>query len=450
MSAAATFDPTSAPAPAPAPRRTARRAIRRHLVLSGALAVLLVAGVGGWAGLTMISGAVIASGQVVVETDVKKVQHPTGGVVGALLVHEGSRVRAGDVLIHLDETQTRANLDVVLKALDELAARRARDEAERDGRDAIAFPADLTARGGDPVVAHLLDGERSLFAARRAGRAGQRAQLQERTHQLDEEIAGLTQQVAAKVREIGFITSELTGVRELYAKNLVPLTRVTALERDGVRLQGEDGQLLASIASAKGRIAEIGLQMLQIDGDMRTEVGKDLADIRGRWSELVEKRVAAEDVLKRVTMRAPQDGTVHQLTVHTIGGLVTPNEPAMLIVPAQDRLQVEVRIQPQDIDSVHAGQRAILRFSAFNARTTPEIAGDVARVSADVSQDSRTGLTYYAARIAIPPQELDRLGPLHLVPGMPVEAFLQIGDRSVLSYLVKPLSDQVAKAWRER
>jgi HlyD family secretion protein len=413
--------------------------------------VALVFGVGGWATFTDISAAVIAPGQLVVETDVKKVQHPTGGVVGELLAREGQRVAAGDVLIRLDETQTRANLDIVLKAMDELSARRARDEAERDGLKTITFPPDLVARiDTDPTVARLIDGESRLLAARVAGREGQKAQLRERVDQLRQEIAGLTKQAAAKDREINLIGHELTGVRDLYAKNLVPLSRVTALERDAARLEGERGQLVASTASARGKIAETELQILQIDGEMRTEVGKDLAEIRGKWSELREKRVAAEDQLKRVELRAPQDGFVHQMSVHTVGGLVVPSEPAMLIVPASDQLLVEVRVQPQDIDNVRVGQKAVLRFPAFNTRTTPEIDGEVVRVSADVTQDPKTGQSYYTARIRIREDQKDRLKGLRLVPGMPVESFTQIGERSVLSYLTKPLTDQIAKAWKER
>ncbi|TXN47481.1 HlyD family type I secretion periplasmic adaptor subunit [Methylobacterium sp. WL119] len=415
------------------------------------LGTVLVVGVGGWATFTEIAGAVIAPGQLVVESDIKKVQHPTGGVVGELRVREGDRVKAGDVLIRLDETQTRANLDIVLRALDELDARHARDEAERDDAPTIAFPAELLGRrDADPSVARLVDGETRLFAARRAGRAGQKAQLSERIEQLRQEIGGLTQQANAKEREIALILTELTGVRELYAKNLVPLSRVTALERETARLQGERGQLVAQTASAKGKITETELQILQVDGDMRTEVGKDLAEIRGKRSELREKRVAAEDQLKRIDLRSPQDGTVHQMTVHTVGGLVTPSEPAMLIVPTADQLAVEVKIPPQDIDSVRREQRAVLRFSAFNSRTTPEIDGTVSRVSADVSTDPKTGQSYYTARIRVPETQRERLGEVQLVPGMPVEAFLQIGERSVMSYLMKPLADQVAKAWREK
>ena len=448
----APLDPVRAAPDAPdRPRPRARAAIRRHLALALGLSAVLVVGLGGWATLTQISGAVIAPGQLVVESEVKKVQHPTGGVVGELRVREGSRVRAGDVLIRLDETQTRANLDIVLKAMDELSARRARDEAERDGLKTITFPPDLVARiDTDPTVARLIDGESRLFAARVAGREGQKAQLRERVDQLRQEIAGLVKQAAAKDREINLIGHELTGVRDLYAKNLVPLSRVTALERDAARLEGERGQLVASTASARGKIAETELQIIQIDGEMRTEVGKDLAEIRGKWSEMREKRVAAEDQLKRVELRAPQDGFVHQMSVHTVGGLVVPSEPAMLIVPASDQLLVEVRVQPQDIDNVRVGQKAVLRFAAFNTRTTPEIDGEVVRVSADVSQDPKTGQSYYTARIRIREDQKERLKGLRLVPGMPVESFTQIGERSVLSYLTKPLTDQIAKAWRER
>ena len=446
VSAIGSLGPRLAPPPA-----LALPSIRRHLAVALGLGLVLVPGLGGWAALTHVSAAVIAPGQLVVESDVKKVQHPTGGVVGEILVREGSRVQAGDVLVRLDGTQIRANLEIVLSALDELAARRARDEAERDGTAAVAFPADLVSRArANPAVAHLLESETRLFQSRVAAREGQKAQLSERIAQLRQEIRGLGEQADAKNREIALIQQELAGVRDLFAKNLVPISRVTGLERDAARLEGERGQLIAATASSRGKIAETELQIIQIDREMRTEVGKDLAEIRGKWSELIEKRVAAQDQLMRIDMRAPQDGIVHQMTVHTVGGLVTPNEPALLIVPQADQLLVEVRVQPQDIDNVRIGQSAMLRFSAFNLRTTPEVAGEVVRVAADVSQDPKTGQAFYIARVRLDPSALDTLGALRLVPGMPVEAYMQIGDRSVLSYLTKPLSDQIAKAWKER
>ncbi|WP_082483880.1 HlyD family type I secretion periplasmic adaptor subunit [Methylobacterium sp. Leaf87] len=429
----------------------ADRSIGVHLLSVSAVISVLVFGVGGWATFTPIHGAVMASGQLVVESDVKKVQHPTGGVVGTIRVRDGSRVTAGDILITLDETQIRANLDIVLKAMDELSARRARNEAERDGTPHIRFPDELVARrSADAAVAQLIDGEVRLFETRRSGREGQKAQLEQRVLQIRQEIGGLTEQAAAKAQEITLIGDELVGVHELRAKNLVALSRVTALERDAARLKGERGQLIAAQAQARGKISETELQILQIDQDMRGEVGKELADIRGRWSELAEKRVAALDQLKRTDLRAPQDGVVHQMTVHTVGGLVVPSEPAMLIVPDADSLAVEVRIQPQEIDNVHLDQEAVLRFPAFNQRVTPEIDGLVTRISADVSQDVKTGVSYYTTRIRVPEAQRDRLGKVRLVPGMPVEAYIQTGERSVLSYLLKPLGDQVAKAWRER
>src|SRR5215218_5030571 len=337
-----------------------RRSIRRHLVAGVALVVLLAGGVGGWAATTEFAGAVIAPGNLVVETNVKKVQHPTGGVVGELRVRDGDPVKAGDVVVRLDDTVTRANLAIVVKSLDELSARQARLEAERDGAQAPSFPAELLARRNDPEVARLIAGEQKLFETRRSARQGQKAQLKERVGQLQEQISGLNDQIAAKKREIALIGEELKGVRELWNKNLIPIQRVTALERDAARLEGERGALVSTIAQIKGKITETELQILQIDQDLRTEVGKELAEIRGKGSELVEKKVAAADQLKRIDIRAPQAGTVHQLAVHTVGGVVTPSEPLMLIVPMADVLTVEVKIAPQDIDQVRVGQKAVL------------------------------------------------------------------------------------------
>ncbi len=429
-----------------------KRSIRSHLVFGIAAVTFLVAGVGGWAATTELSGAVIAPGMLVVDSSVKKVQHPTGGVVGQLNVRDGDRVKAGDVLLRLDETVTRANLAIVTKNLDELAARRARDEAERDGLTAVQFPPELVARAaGDPEVARLIEGESRLFEIRRASRDGQRAMLRERVAQLSQQTEGLTQQAEAKRHEIALIAPELAGVRDLWTKGLIQIGRVNALERDATRLAGERGSLLASTAEVRGKVAEIELQILQIDADMRSEVGKDLAEIRARYSEYVERRISAEDQLKRIDIRSPQDGTVHQLSVHTVGGVITPNgEPIMMIVPASDSLRVEAKIAPQDIDQLHIGQKAVLRFSNFNQRTTPELNAEVSLVSADVSTDAKTGASFYTIHIRIPPDELARLGALKLVPGMPVESFVQTGSRTVISYLTRPLHDQMQRAFREK
>jgi HlyD family secretion protein len=428
----------------------ARRSIRRHVLTTVAVVVLLAGGLGGWAMTTELSGAVVTSGLLVVDSNVKKVQHPTGGVVGELRVRDGDRVKAGDVVIRLDETVTRANLAIVVKSLDELGARQTRLEAERDSDETLAFPALLTSRMADPDVARIVASEERLFELRKEARRGQKAQLRERIGQLKEEIQGLTGQATAKANEIVLIGRELEGVRYLWKKNLVPITRLTALEREAVRIEGERGHLIASVAQAKGKMTETELQIIQIDQELRSEVAKELREIQARTAELVERKVAAEDQLMRVELRAPQAGIVHQLAVHTVGGVITASEPLMLIVPESDELTDEVRLPPQNIDQVTIGRPATMRFSAFNQATTPEINGYVTRISADVVQDQKNNTAYYVVRIGISSGEIARLNGLKLIPGMPVEAFIQTGDRTVMSYLVKPLHDQIHKAFRER
>jgi len=425
-----------------------RRSIKRHLLAGVTVITVLVGAVGGWAGTTEISGAVVAPGVFVVDSNVKKVQHPTGGIVGELRVRDGDRVKSGEIVMRLDETVTQANLAIVRKTIDEFESRQARLEAERDGADEITFPPDLLARKSHPDIERVITGERKVFELRKIARAGQKSQLRERTLQLQEEIQGLDGQVAAKKRETELISQELEGVRDLWRKNLVPIQRVTALERDAARLEGERGSLIAAKAQAKGKISEIELQIIQIDQDLRSEVARELREIQAKLSEYVERKIAAEDQLKRIDIRAPQDGTVHQLNVHTVGGVVSPAEPIMLIVPDADMLTIEAKIEPQDIDQIRMGQQAVLRLSAFNQRTTPEIGGEVSRISADLTTDQRTGLSYYTVRISIPPQELARLRGLRVMPGMPVESFIQTAERTVLSYLTKPLTDNVFKAFR--
>lgn len=425
------------------------RQIQRYLVAGLATCLLLVGGVGGLAAVTKMSGAVIASGRLVVDSNVKKVQHPTGGVVGEIRVREGDLVKAGDILVRLDETTTRANLAIVSKGLDEFYARLARLEAERDGKDTVSFPEVLTSRRSEAGVAASMAGEQSLFDFRYQARSGQRSQLRERIAQLTEETAGLTEQRQAKRREIQLIQIELEGVRDLWKRKLVSINRMTELERDAVRLEGEHGQLTAGIAQVKGKAAEIELQIIQIDQDLRSEVATELREVQGKISEYVERKVAAEDQLKRIDLRSPQDGVVLQLAVHTVGGVITPGEQVMQIVPVTDELTVEARVAPQDIDQVTTGQDAILRLSAFNQQTTPELTGTLSRVSPDLTTDERTGVAYYVARVRLPKTEVAKLHGLALAPGMPAEVFFPTSDRTMLSYLVKPLSDQIQKAFRE-
>jgi HlyD family secretion protein len=430
----------------------ALHSIQRYMIVGTAIVAFVTFGIGGWAATTQLTGAVIGQGVVVVDSSVKKVQHATGGIVGELRVREGDRVKAGDILVRLDETQTLANASIVTKSYDELLARQARLEAERDNADQIVFPKALLDRTRDSnsEAARAIAAEQSLFDLRRQARSGQKSQLKERRAQLQEEIKGYLGQAEAKQKEVDFIHQELEGVRTLWQKNLVPISRLTALERDGARIDGERSQLSGSTAQARGKIAEIELQIIQVDQDLRSEVGKDLIEARSKLSELAERKIAAVDLLNRIDIRAPQNGRVHQLAVHTIGGVISPGEQIMLIVPDADALAIEVKIAPRDIDQVYVGQTAAMRFAAFNQKTTPEVEGEVGMVSADLTQDQRTGTSFYTVRVLLKPEELARLGDAKLVPGMPVDVFIRTPGRTALSYLTKPLRDQAERAMKER
>ena len=429
---------------------TVHQSLRGHLALGLAAVAVLMLVVFGWGMLSEISGAVIAPGKLVVDSNVKKVQHPTGGVVGELNVKDGDRVKKGEVVVRLDETQARTSLAIVTKALDEMDSRQARLVAERDGADKVTFPDELLARRNEPEVAQSTTSEQRLFEMRRSAREGQKAQLLEQVDQLRQQILGNDEQVAAKSKEIEWNQQELGGIRGLWKQNLVPFNRVTTLERDSARLHGERGALTASIAQAKGRIAEIQLKILQIDEDLRTEVGKELAEIRGKRSELTERRVAAEDQLKRIDLLAPQDGRVFQQAVHTVGGVIQAGEVLMLVVPDADELIIEAKVAPQDVDQIHVGQLAVVQFAAFNRRTTPELNGEVIGIGADITQDDKRNEAYYAVRIRISDKEMARLEGLQPMAGMPVEVFIKTSPRTVVSYLTKPLREQVDRAFRGR
>ena len=307
--------------------------IRRHIFAGSILVAVLIFGLGGWASTAEISGALIAQGSLVVDSNIKKVQHPTGGVVGELFAHDGDHVKTGDILIRLDVTVTRANLAIVTKGLTELYARKARLAAERDGADTVAVPAELANHVDDPDVKEAFSSERRLFDLRRQSRLGQKQQLLERIAQLQQQITGLVAQQDAKDKEVGLIEQELQGVRDLWQRNLVQLSRLTSLEREEARLQGERGQLVAQSAEAKGKIAEIQLQILQVDQDLSSDVAKELRETDSKIGEYVERKVTAEDQLKRTDIRSPQDGIVFQSTANTVGGVITAGDPIMLIVP---------------------------------------------------------------------------------------------------------------------
>jgi HlyD family secretion protein len=424
--------------------------VKAYLVSGLAVVFILVGGLAVWATTTSIVGAVIGSGVVVVETNVKKVQHPTGGIVGEINVKNGDQVKAGDLLIRLDETLTRTNEQMISKQLDQLMMREARLKAERDGTGTISVPAILARRSLEPDVAEIINGEQSLFASRRESKAGQLSQLEERTAQLAQEADGIAAQIQAKTREIKLIADELAGLAELEAKQLVTTTKLAALKREKARLEGEFGQYEAALAQTKGRRTEVSLQMARLDQEMRTQVVNDLREAQTKIAELVERQIAAADQLRRVDIRAPQDGLVHQLAVFTVGGVINPGEQIMLIVPQDDRLLVEAKISPSDVDQVRKGMKARLRFSAFSQQTTPQITGEVVSLSPDLNRDQISGEIFFTARISISDEERAKLGADKLQPGIPVEVHITTEERTALSYLVKPMADQINRAFRER
>lgn len=423
-------------------------AIRPYMAAGLIVSVVLLGGFGGWAATSELSGAVIANGTVVVESNVKKVQHATGGIVGSILTRNGAAVAAGDILLSLDDTQTRANFGIVVSQLVELTGRRSRLRAERDGVMEIAFPKDFATMGADAAL--VASGEQRLFEGRHRAAAGQKAQHAERIAQLRHEIRGQLSQREAKGRELMLVREELARVQQMRDRNLLPVTRLLAMQREEARIDGEQGALAAQIARASGQIGEIELQIIAIDETRQTDAQKELRDIEARIAELSEKRIAAEDQLRRVDLRAPVSGVVHELNVHTVGGIVAPGEAAMLIVPDDDQLAVEVRASPTDIDQIRPGQKTMLRFAAFNQRTTPEVLGSVIRVAADLMRDPHSGVSYFLVRVKPNEDALAKPHGLKILPGMPVEAYIETDRRTALSYLMKPLTDQFARAFKER
>ena len=421
--------------------------IVKHVVFASTAMVALVVGVGGWAAVSEISGAVIAPGTFVVERNVKKVQHSYGGIVAAINVKNGDRVNNGDVLLRFDATQIGSEIGVIRSQLVELTARSYRLSAERDSAPALVFPRIFLDRGDDARIA--AEGETRLFDESRRTKESQKEQLRLKIEQSKEEIIGLSAQRDAKDGELKIIQKELNEIRGLYNKQLTPVSRVYAMEREEKKLGGEHGGLVAQIARARGQISEINVQILAVDENVRAQAQREMRAIEAKLSELQERDIATSDKLRRIDIRAPQKGIVHELSIHTVGGVVTGAEQIMLIVPEEDSLTVQSRIAPNDVDHVVVGRSARLRLSAFNQNKTPEIAARVINVSADVTIDPKTGQNYYIVRLEMEEKARRLIDDLKLVPGMPVEVFMATGDRTALSYLLKPFTDQMNRTFRE-
>lgn len=424
---------------------------RPFLLLGYAALVLLVLGLGSWSVTARISGAVIAPGQVEVLGNRQVVQHPTGGVVVEIVARDGDRVAAGDVLLRLEGDEIRAELAMVESQLFELIARQDRLEAQRDAAESIAFSAEITARAvADPALAEVMAAQRDQFEARRDARLREREQLDERAGQIGNQIDGLTFQRDALDEQIALVGEELAAQETLYAQGLTQMVRVLSARRELAQLRGNLGQLEASIAENRARLVEIELEKLKLDTREREDAIAELRDIELREIELRARRATLAEDVARLDVRAPADGIVYGSTVETLRAVVRAAEPILHIVPQDIALIVRARIEAQMIDQVHAGQPAVLRFPAFDSRTTPEVTGRVAAVSADVFTDEATRQPYYRVDIGLDQAAMAELGGRALVPGMPAEAFIQTDARTPLTYLVKPFSDYFTHAFRER
>lgn len=418
-----------------------------RVVAGFVLGLLLIGGVGGWAATARLAGAVISPGRVIVDQNVKSVQHRDGGIVSEIAVKTGDHVTGGQVLIRLDDAQTEAELAIVQSQTTELTARRSRLRAERDNLPEIAFPEGYL-QGSE--AESFAAGERRLFEGQRAMRESQKQQLELGILQIDEEIEGLANQLVAKQEEIEVVEAEYARTGGLIERRLVEASRIYTINRDRVRLRGELGEIESSTARARTRSSEIRLEILTIDETARTEAQRELGSVEARLQELAERASALRDRLSRTDIRAPISGTVNELNIHTIGGVISPAEVLVTIVPFDARLMIEIRLAPVNIEQVRKGSPARLRFSSFNQRTTPELVGQVSHIAPATSEDKSTGETFYIGYVEVPEQEVAKLGDSPLLPGMPVEVYVQTDERTVASYLAKPIVDQFSRAFRER
>jgi len=412
--------------------------------------LLLVGGIGGWSVFASLQGAVIAPAQITVKANMKMVQHLEGGIVSNILIEEGQAVKKNDVLVRLDKTKDAANLAALDSNLNELLASHGRLVAERDHENKITFDELLLERTkSNPAITQILKGQENLRKARQATLDGQTTQLKQRIEQLHQVVIGLDAQVKSKTRQIDLIKKELIDLGTLKEKGLVPQNRLLALEREQARIQGEYGELTANKARTQVQIGETEIQILQIQKEALSTVLTELRETSTQINQLKEQRTALADKLKRMEIIAPKSGIVHKLSVHTIGGVVAPGDPVLMIAPENAELILAARVDPADIDQIFKGQKANVRLSAFDQRTTPEVTGIVTLVSADATQDQPNTPPYYKVHIELPQDQRERLKGKELVPGMNAEAFIQTKSRPVFEYLLQPLTDQVRRAMRE-
>lgn len=426
----------------------------RQAALAGYALIVLVFGVfGGWAAVARIDGAVIAAGTVSVQSKRQVVQHLEGGIIGEIRVRDGQTVKEGDVLFILDDTSPRANHDATRNQLDLALASEARLMAERRELGEVAFPEDLLRRKDDPRIASIILDQSLQFRDRKRALEGQIGILTSRVEQYREEIKGLGRERVSAEKQLELIDQELVGVRDLYAKNLVPITRLTALERERARLDGTVGRNTADIAKAENNIGEMRLQVQQIRQKFQEEVSTQILDIRQKLHDLRERLNIAENVLRRIEIRSPRDGEVQNINqrIYTVGAVVRPGDTLLEIVPKNDDLVIEAQVQVTDVDRLASASTTVeVRFPAFHQRETPVILGTTKTVSRDRLMDEATRTPYFQAIVEIAATDIPPALAQRIRPGMPAEVVFTTGERSVLSYLTKPLTDAFHHSFREK
>ncbi|MCB1334805.1 MAG: HlyD family type I secretion periplasmic adaptor subunit [Roseivivax sp.] len=425
--------------------------MRGPMTLGLVVLIVLLGGFGFWAATTNISGAIIAHGQIEVDQNRQVVQHPDGGVVEEILVDEGDEVVAGQTLIRLDPTLLKSELLITEGQYFELVARRARLIAERDGADEIIFDQELLKLAEtDPEIADLVDGQLRLFAARQDTFQKEVDQMHKRSEQIADQVLGIEAQQVALGRQLELIEQELKDQQSLLDRGLAQASRVLALQRDQASLAGSVGELTAEKAQAEGRMTEIDIEILKLETTRREDAITTLRDLQFRERELAEQRRALKERMTRLDIAAPVGGIVYGLTVFTPRSVIQAAQPVMYIVPQDRPLVIAVQVEPIHIDQMHLNQEVVLRFSALDQRQTPELFGEVVQISADAFTDEASRFSYYRAKIHLEEGEIDRLPEnVTLIPGMPVEAFIQTADRTPVEYLVKPFMDYFTKAFRE-
>ncbi len=424
--------------------------LRRHSVIGLVGVVGLFGGLTLWAAFTDIQGAVIAGGSLIVEGFSKQVQHADGGIVTEINVRNEDIVEEGQVLLRLDDTAIKASLAVVNAQRNEALIIEARLVAELAGQSDFALPAELEPIREDSQIASRYRTQQEILAARVRDQSGKVSQLNEQISQLDHQIEGLEIQLKAAQKQYDVIAARTADMEGLYAKNLVEGGQVSTLQLQLASVEGEKGRLIAAIAQTKATIAEKQLQIEEINTEFTQRSLDELQRTRQTLAEATQQKVAAEDRLARTTIRAPQAGIVHESVVHTIGGVVGSGQTLMMIVPQSDDLLVGIHIDPMDIDQIQTGQRVHLRFSSLDQRKTPEAWGHIEQVSPDLVVDQQTGRRYYTADVRIEAADKAKLpANVRLLPGMPVEAFVTTGERSVLDYLVHPIVAELQLAFRE-